>query len=233
MAALNRLPRRGEHLERDSSSKRHGCTPANEISVKQTYLISLFSRLPHPAPVAPAAAGNRRVGTRGRRCGFAGGPARRSGAVRAGSSRRFRRCNRRHRNVRPSRHHGDMTTLACIGVNVPAPAGAELVSTVTALACGDDPTWFPAVVDGGGRGRTCEVPIGSGAVQIFEVPLPAALPEQLTIRLDDTAAAVARPRAGDEPHGPARTMGQNFVPVVRRGWVPRPQLHTGGWRVSA
>ena len=88
-----------------------------------------------------------------------------------------------------------MTTLSCVGVNVPAPAGAELVSALTALTGGDDPTWFPVVVDGGGSGRTCEVPIGTGAVQIFEVPLPAALPEQLTIRVDDTDAAVERLRA--------------------------------------
>jgi hypothetical protein len=36
--------------------------------------------------------------------------------------------------------------------------------------------------------------VGDGAVQISEVPLPAAVPEQLTIRIDDTDAAVDRLR---------------------------------------
>jgi hypothetical protein len=89
-----------------------------------------------------------------------------------------------------------VNTLATVGVNVPAPAGAELVAALTAVTGGDAPNWYPAVVvDGGGRGRTCEVQIGGGAVQIFEVPLPAALPEQLTIRVDDIGGAVRRLRA--------------------------------------
>ena len=89
-----------------------------------------------------------------------------------------------------------MTTLSCVGVNVAAPAGGELVAALTAVTGGDVPTWHPAVVDGGGRGRTCEVQVGGGAIQIFEVPLAPAVPEQLTIRVDDTDAAVARLRAG-------------------------------------
>lgn len=88
-----------------------------------------------------------------------------------------------------------MSTLACIGVNVPAPAGGQLADALTAITGGDAPAWAPAVVDGGGRGHTCEVSVGDGAVQIFEVPLPAAVPEQLTIRIDDTDAAVDRLRA--------------------------------------
>ena len=89
-----------------------------------------------------------------------------------------------------------MPTLATVGVNGPAPAGAELVAALTAITGGDAPVWYPAVVDGtGGRGRTCEVQIGSGAVQIFEVPLTPAVPEQLTIRVDDPDAATTRLRA--------------------------------------
>ena len=90
---------------------------------------------------------------------------------------------------------GVMTTLSCVGVNVAAPAGGQLADALTAITGGDAPAWAPAVVDGGGRGRTCEVSVGDGAVQIFEVPLPAAVPEQLTIRIDDTDAAVDRLRA--------------------------------------
>jgi hypothetical protein len=41
-----------------------------------------------------------------------------------------------------------------------------------------------------------QVQVGGGAIQIFEVPLAPAVPEQLTIRVDDTDAAVARLRAG-------------------------------------
>lgn len=89
-----------------------------------------------------------------------------------------------------------MNTLATVGVNVPAPAGADLVAALTAITGADDPTWYPAVVEGtGGRGRTCEVQIGSGAVQIFEVTLEPAVPEQLTIRVDDPDAAITRLRA--------------------------------------
>ena len=88
-----------------------------------------------------------------------------------------------------------MTTLSCVGVNVAAPAGGQLAHALTAITAGAEPTWYPVVVDGGGRGRTCEVQVGDGAVQIFEVPLPAAVPEQLTIRIDDTDAAVERLRA--------------------------------------
>jgi len=95
----------------------------------------------------------------------------------------------------PSAEWGVMTTLSCVGVNVAAPAGGQLAEALTAITGGDAPTWNPAVVDGGGRGRTCEVQVGDGAVQIFEVPLPAAVPEQLTIRIDDTDAAVERLRA--------------------------------------
>jgi hypothetical protein len=88
-----------------------------------------------------------------------------------------------------------MTTLSCIGVNVAAPAGGELVTALTAITGADEPVWYPAVVDGtGGRGRTCEVSVGDGAVQICEVPLPAAVPEQLTIRVDDIGGAVRRLR---------------------------------------
>jgi hypothetical protein len=87
-------------------------------------------------------------------------------------------------------------SLATVGVNVPAPAGAALVAALTAVTGGVAPVWYPAVTDGtGGRGRTCEVQIGGGSVQIFEVPLPAALPEQLTIRVDDPDAAITRLRA--------------------------------------
>ena len=44
-----------------------------------------------------------------------------------------------------------MNTLACIGVNVAAPAGGQLADALSAItAGGDDPTWFPVVVDGGG-----------------------------------------------------------------------------------
>ena len=88
------------------------------------------------------------------------------------------------------------SSLATVGVNVAAPAGGQLATALTAITGGDAPTWYPAVVEGtGGRGRTCEVQIGSGAVQIFEVPLPAAVPEQLTMRVDDPDAAITRLRA--------------------------------------
>ena len=85
-----------------------------------------------------------------------------------------------------------MSTLSCVGVNVAAPAGGQLADALTAITGGAEPTWYPVVVDGGGRGRTCEVQVGTAAIQVFETPLAPEVPEQLTIRVLDPVAAVSR-----------------------------------------
>lgn len=87
-------------------------------------------------------------------------------------------------------------SLSAVGVNVVAPGGGQLADALVAITGDESPTWYPAVVDGtGDRGRTCEVQVGTSIVQIFEVPLPAAVPEQLTFSVVDPDGAVSRLRS--------------------------------------
>ena len=79
-----------------------------------------------------------------------------------------------------------MTALSCVGVNVAAPAGGQLVAALTAITGGESPVWYPAVVGGtGGRGRTCEVQVGSlNRLKAMSSPIA---PEWSTVTATGTA----------------------------------------------
>ena len=83
---------------------------------------------------------------------------------------------------------------AISGLTISGPDVAELVAALQRITGGAGVAWHPAVTAAGEEGRTCIVPVGADVVEVFEVPRPVALPESITVTVDDPSGAADRLR---------------------------------------